>query len=206
MKLAVEHILWGAPDLDAGSRVFEELTGIAPIPVGSHAGVGTRNRLVPLGAGIYFEIIAPDPQQAGTGPRRKLIEGLSEPRIIAFAVTAMDLIAVQNAAVAAGLAYDGPTSMSRIRPDGVRLEWATLYLRHPLYDGALPFAIDWRGSPHPSSAPNAGSLRSFTVQHPDSEPLTRLYERLGIAAAVEPGPSPGFVAVLGTPKGDITLR
>jgi hypothetical protein len=57
----LDHILRAAPDLGAGEKIIETLTGIAPARGGVHPGLGTRNSLMNLDSGIYFEIISPDP-------------------------------------------------------------------------------------------------------------------------------------------------
>lgn len=202
----LDHILWAAPDLGAGEKIIENLTDVAPARGGSHPGFGTRNSLMGLDSGIYFEIISPDPAQDLKGNRGCRIAALVRPGIMTFAIRSDDLDALSAAARREGLSLQGPVAMSRDRPDGVRLEWSILYLEDSRFGEAIPFVIDWGISPHPSeSVPVGCQLRSFAVLHPEADELTRLYGALEIPVPVKRGAYPGFVAELATPNGDVVL-
>lgn len=206
MGVQLDHILWGAPDLDAGAALFERLSGIAPAPGGSHAGFGTRNRLLSLGDGIYFEVIAPDPAQKLEGTRGAKLAALRSPGLIAFSVRADDIGALKRAADAAGIPSRGPVAMGRTRADGVRLDWEILYFGAEADADAIPFAIDWKNSPHPSrSTPGGLTLKSFVALHPERERLAAIYKTLGIPVAVERADRAGYLATLATPRGDLLL-
>lgn len=206
MALVFDHLLWAAPDLDAGAEAFAAATGVVPTVGGSHPGFGTRNRLAALGPGAFFEVIAPDPAQDAKGTRAERIAAMPRPGIITFAVQTEDLADAERLAKAAGLVVPAPVSMGRTRPDGVKLAWKILYLQHPSYGEAVPFVIDWQGSPHPSTTtPEGCRLESLTVLQPEPEPLGAIYAALGLKIPVERAPVPGFVAVLATPKGRVTL-
>jgi len=202
----LDHILWAAPDLGAGEKIIENLTDVAPARGGSHPGFGTRNSLMGLDSGIYFEIISPDPAQDLKGNRGGRIAALVRPGIMTFAIRSDDLDALSAAARREGLSLQGPVAMSRHRPDGVRLEWSILYLEDSRFGEAIPFVIDWGTSPHPSeSVPVGCQLRSFAVLHPEADELTRFYGALEIPVPVKRGAYPGFVAELATPNGDVVL-
>ena len=202
----LDHILWAVPDLGAGEKIIENLTDVAPARGGSHPGFGTRNSLMGLDSGIYFEIISPDPAQDLKGNRGCRIAALVRPGIMTFAIRSDDLDALSAAARREGLSLQGPVAMSRDRPDGVRLEWSILYLEDSRFGEAIPFVIDWGTSPHPSeSVPVGCQLRSFAVLHPEADELTRLYGALEIPVPVKRGAYPGFVAELATPNGDVVL-
>jgi hypothetical protein len=207
MSVALDHLLWGAPDLDAGSSKFAALTGITPVTGGSHPGFGTRNRLVSLGGEVFFEIISPDPEQTlSPGGRGSVIAAMKTPGLLTFAIRTDDLDAACAGAVEAGLRVLPRNPMTRTRPDGVTLSWTVARFEHPVYGDAIPFAIDWQGSPHPASTTPVGcTLHAFTVLHPDPAPLAAIYRRMGVDVPVHGALRPGFVAVLGTPHGGVTL-
>lgn len=200
-----DHILWACPDLDQGAATIAALTGVSPSRGGSHPGFGTRNNLLSFGQ-TYLEIIAPDPEQPLRDNWGAAIAARAQPGLWTFAVRTTDLAAYGAAAARAGLAVRGPVAMSRQRPDGVRLDWACLYPEHAIYGEAIPFAIDWRGSPHPAATAPAGCrLIDFAVLHPDPAPLARLYAALGVDIAVRHAARPGLLARLATPRGEAVL-
>jgi hypothetical protein len=68
----IDHVIYGTPDLDAGAARFAS-AGLTVVPGGAHEGIGTHNRLVPLG-GSYIEILAVlDPAMAAASPIGRLI-------------------------------------------------------------------------------------------------------------------------------------
>jgi hypothetical protein len=208
MTFALDHILWGAPDLDDGVRAFSAITGITPVAGGSHPGFGTRNRLLSLSASVFFEIIAPDPEQTqAPGSRGATIAAMPHPGLLTFAVQMNDMDADCASAERAGLILKRRIPMNRTRPDGVRLDWTIVQFAHPAYGEAIPFAIDWQGSPHPAATtPGGCSLQSFTVLHPEPKPLVEIYRKIGIEIAVRGALRPGFIVVLDTPNGEVCLQ
>lgn len=203
--IELDHILWGAPDLDAGAQAIAALTGVTPTPGGSHPGFGTRNRLLSLGQGRFFEVIAPDPAQDLAGNRGGRLAAMPAPRLIAFALQASGLDALRGAADRLGVPVRGPVTMTRRRPDGVQLAWTILYLGVE-GDDAIPFVIDWGSSQHPSeTTPTGCTLKSFTALHPDRDRLARIYDGLGIPVEVRLAPAQGFIAHLDTPRGELVL-
>jgi len=199
--IRLDHILWAAPDLDEGERLFERLTGVAPARGGVHPGFGTRNSLAALDGGAYFEIIAPDPAQDLTGNRGGRIAALARPGLLTFAVASNAPDVLKAAALDEGLTVRGPEAMHRATPSGGRLDWSILYLEHAVFGEAIPFVIDWDGTAHPSlSLPPGCRLKSFAAVHPDAVRLCALYTRLGVPVTVKRAIEPGF-----TPLGDVVL-
>src|SRR5262249_17372032 len=122
MRDAVDHLLLGAPDLDAGIAWVKERTGVKAQVGGSHPGMGTRNALLSLGDHQYLEVIAPDPAQWAFNFQIDL-KRLSEPRLVTWAASTTSVDEVVLRARAAGFQVFGPRDGSRVRPDGVTLQW-----------------------------------------------------------------------------------
>ncbi len=68
--MRIDHVIYSTADLDAAEAVIRDF-GLEVAPGGVHEGLGTHNRLVPLG-GAYLELLAiHDPAEAegrGFGP------------------------------------------------------------------------------------------------------------------------------------------
>jgi catechol 2,3-dioxygenase-like lactoylglutathione lyase family enzyme len=70
--MRIDHVIYGTSDLDAASARFEA-AGLGVEPGGAHEGIGTHNRIVPLGAD-YVELLAIlDAGMAATSPLGRLI-------------------------------------------------------------------------------------------------------------------------------------
>ena len=64
----IDHVIYATADLDATAARLEADHGLAAKGGGRHAGIGTENRIVPLGGG-YLELIAVvDPAEAERSP------------------------------------------------------------------------------------------------------------------------------------------
>jgi hypothetical protein len=205
MSVTLDHILWAAPDLDAGAALMEQLVGVVPARGGSHPGLGTRNSLLSLGD-TYLEILSPDPAQTLEGTRGGTIAARRGPGLYMFAMQTTDLSAYAAAAAQAGVPTKGPIEMSRTRLDGVRLDWACLYMDHPVFGEMVPFGIDWKNSPHPSATtPKGCRLVELVALHPRAPELSEIYRTMGIAVEVRIAAEPGFLATLETPRGTVVL-
>ncbi|MFD3423294.1 VOC family protein [Streptomyces decoyicus] len=194
----LDHLVYATPDLDRTLAEITALTGVRPVPGGSHPGRGTGNHLLGLGGGAYFEIIGPDPEQpAPDGPRWFGIDALTGPRLVTWAVRVTGIAA--RVAVARAHGYDPgtPAAMSRRTPDGGRLAWQ---LTSPgTGAGLAPFLLDWGETPHPSEgALPVLPLVALTASHPDPGAARAELAALGVRWPGEPvtaGPT-GLTAVL----------
>ena len=149
--MQIDHLVVGSADLDTGIAWVAERLGVEPVFGGVHDGFGTRNALLGLGD-QYLEVLAHDPAQStGIGDLAAQVAMMDEPRLYTLAV---------RTTLRSGHA------MSRVRPDGVRLEWRLRFTQTPL------FFIDWLGSPHPSERlPDGGRITSVAITTPEPAEL-----------------------------------
>ena len=70
--MRIDHVIYGTSDLDAAAARFSA-ADLRVEPGGAHEGIGTHNRIVPLGAD-YVELLAIlDPEMAAASPLGRLI-------------------------------------------------------------------------------------------------------------------------------------
>jgi hypothetical protein len=206
----LDHILLGVSDLDKGIEWFETRSGVRAAAGGVHPGRGTRNALLALGPRRYLEIIAPDPQQAGTPASKEhwaaRLNSLQEPRLIGWAAHTGDLAAIARSAAAASIAIEEPRDGSRSRPDGKVLRWKSFGLKDDR-KGLLPFFIEWsRETVHPSQdAPSGCKLISFIAESPQAEQVSGDALKLGLEFAVRTGQAPLLLARIRGQKGEFEI-
>ncbi|MFU8816291.1 MAG: VOC family protein [Pseudomonadales bacterium] len=207
MKASVDHLMWGAPDLDAGMAEAGRLFGATPVPGGAHAGLGTRNALVGLADGRYLEIIAPDPGQPLAGTFGQALADLSHPALVTWALGSRDLPRIAAHYAAAGLQTRGPVPTRRTTPDGEQLEWELLFASGHAFGPLLPFFIDWRDCPHPSAGlAVAGALEAVTLESPHAAELRKLLGHLDVPVVVREAAEPAFHATIETAHGPVVLE
>lgn len=204
-----DHLLLGVSDLDHGIEWVERRTGVRAIAGGVHPGRGTRNALISLGGPHYLEIIAPDPAQP-LSDRQFQLSGLTEPRLINFAVRTNDISATAASLRRAGLHGIGPRDGSRRTTSGALLRWKTLGVESRFQSGEInpiPFFIEWASdSIHPSkNAPQGCVIEDLRFEHPHADELLAALRALGLEATVAPAGQVSIIATLETLKGHIEL-
>ena len=205
----VDHLVFAAPDLDAGIARLETLVGVRASAGGQHPGRGTRNALIALGSASYLEIIAPDPQQPKpAGPRPFGLDDLKTPRLVTWAAKGTNLDQLVADARGKGVTFGLVTPGSRQRPDGVLLTWRTTNPADAsAADGLMPFFIDWGSSSHPSGSAAAGAtLISLRAEHPEPDRVQTMLRAVGIDLSVAHGPAAALIATVEGPKGRVELR
>lgn len=204
---AVDHLLLGVADREAGIRWVEERTGVRAAIGGSHPGVGTHNALLSLGGRQYLEIIAPDPAQTQLVAQYQMLKTLTSPRLITWAAASQNAETTATRCRAAGLEVFGPNPGSRQRPDGKLMRWVTVAVKSDL-NGLIPFFIEWdRTVTHPAEdSPQGCRLQAFELGHAQPARVRETLAGMGIDAIVAQGSTPSLTARLQTPKGAVELR
>ncbi|TQM46041.1 VOC family protein [Pseudonocardia cypriaca] len=202
----IDHLVYATPDLDATVADLAR-QGLTLSPGGAHDGRGTRNALADLGGGAYLEVIGPDQDQPEpAAPRPFGVDGLREPRLVAWAVRVTDLDAAVAGARSQGYDPGDAQYMARLRGDGVRLAWR-LTPMPATGPAVVPFLIAWGDTEHPSlSAAHGARLASFTAFHPDPPAVREHLVAVGVTdVPVERAPAPALRAVIETPAGPVEL-
>lgn len=209
----LDHLVVAAQTLQQGVSYLEEQLGVT-VPVGgAHPLMGTHNRLMRLGSGVFLEIIAIDPD--ASPPDRPRWYALDEPvmqdrlatrpRLITWVVRADDILsAVESSAISPGPVIEGRRGdlvwQITVPEDGSMPE-----------GGLFPTLIQWPGKlnehgPAPKMADLGCSLSKLTVYSPEPSRLSQALQSIGAAGLVEVATgSPTLVAVIDCPKGLVTL-
>lgn len=203
----LDHLVYGVPDLAVAVDELAARTGVQATPGGRHVGLGTHNALLALGPEMYLELIAPDPTQPPPAmPRPFGLDTLTTPRLLTWAIKAPDIEVCVAAARAA--AYDPGVvlSMSRARPDGVRLAWRLTLTPRLQGDGLVPFFIDWGTTPHPANGIATGCvLTDLHAEHPEPGFIRPLLNAVRAELPLSRGPTAMIIATLETPRGRVQL-
>lgn len=208
----LDHLVVVADCLEQGVAWCRESLGVEPSGGGSHARMGTHNRLLYLGSGIYLEVIAIDPQAGrpefarwfGMDDREGRRRVAQAPELRTFVVATDDI-----ASSVASLPALGQVEVMRrgdlqwkiaIRPDGVLQE-----------GGCLPGVIEWPRGVHPtaSMADTGCRLLCLEAHHPKPDRLAAPWEAMGLVPneqlALRESPTPRLRARIATPHGEKTI-
>lgn len=157
--------------------------------------MGTHNRLLNLGGGVYLEIIAIDPQVPAPGRPRwfELDRFAGPPRLLTWVARTEAL--ERYAALGLGpvtKASRGDLEWHITLPEDGRLHWG----------GVVPYLIQW-GARHPTDTlPDTGCrLLAWKLQHPQPEAVAPVLQQLGLEYSLEVSFHPGLWALLQTPAG-----
>jgi hypothetical protein len=160
----IDHAIWATRDLDAAAARFARDHGLAAAGGGRHEGMGTHNRILPLGGG-YLELLAvADAAEAAGSPLGRFVDDAAEGWMgWAVVVENVDDVAARLGTEVTSLAREGFSA---------RLTAVVEALLEP----ALPFFLERSpGTPDPGEGGTAGGLTGLEVAG-DAE---RLREWLG---------------------------
>jgi hypothetical protein len=137
--LEFDHVIVAVQDLDLSAERFHAQYGLASLAGGHHVGLGTGNRIIPLGS-AYVELMAVvDHEEAKSSPLAQWVTALTEAGDQLAAVC----LRTDDIEGAAERLDTQPLAMERARPDGEILTWRLAGLADTLEDPSLPFFIQW---------------------------------------------------------------
>jgi hypothetical protein len=204
--MTIDHLVYGAPDLEAATDDLDVRFGARAQPGGKHLGIGTHNALLALGPRTYLEVIAPDPQQPQpSSPRPFGLDELTSARLVGWAVGCDDIDGDISRARDAGYDPGDAIEMTRTSPAGAVLRWRLT--RNAIAGGPVPFLIAWGDTEHPATtAPEGLVLEAFEIEHPEPDSLAATLGALGADIDVRPAKSPALVAHIRGRAGTKELR
>ncbi len=205
MTLELDHLAVAGETLEAATAHVEDALGVTLEPGGVHVEMGTHNRLLSLGPGVYLEAITVNPDAASPDRPRwfDLDRFEGAPRLSNWIARTTDLDATL-AAAPEGMGVPIP-----FQRDAFSWSMAVPGTGRLPFDGAAPALIQWDGAKHPSDVlPDSGCrLRHLQVLHPKAQDLLEAFPALGALSlvSIETGPQVALSAIIATPHGDRTL-
>lgn len=188
--MRIDHVVYATSDLDAAAARLEAELGLPSVPGGRHAGMGTHNRIVPLGGG-YLELLAvADPAEAAASPLGAVLQArlaAAGDGLWAWAVAVDDAepVASRLGVATTAITREGLTA---------RLVGVAESLRDP----SLPFFIDRDlGVEDPGAAGDAGGITWVEVAG-DAAVLERWLGGAGLPVRVVDGPPAVRAVGIGT--------
>jgi Glyoxalase-like domain len=175
----IDHVIYATGDLEEAAARIEAELGLVAVEGGRHEGLGTHNRIVPVGAG-YLELMAVvDPESAASSElARRLHARIADVRegLLGWAVTVDDL---------EGVAARLGTPIITIKREGLSARLTGLM--EALQEPFLPFFITRDpGVPDPGAAVDAGGVTWVEVAG-DAARLERWLGDSGVPVRVVEG-------------------
>jgi hypothetical protein len=201
------QVILGVRDLDAATERFEAF-GLSVVDGGIHPGLGTANRLIPLG-NAYLELLGVvdhAPAAASTFGQSLLARISQGDRLVRWSIRTERIEQVcQRLELVA-------ERRTRLRPDGILLTWQAAGLDLSLRDSWLPFFMQWdERRDFPGSLPvvhpvGECALLWLQISTPDPDRLARWTEGCGDLPLRRGGDGDGIDAVaISTPEGVVVV-
>ena len=178
--MRIDHVIYAARDLDAAAARIEGVLDLQVHAGGRHEGLGTHNRIVPLGGG-YLELLAvADPEEAAASDfGRRLLERLaaSGDGLLGWVVAVDDV---------APVAHRLGTEVTTIQRQGLsaRLTGLAEAMHHP----HLPFFISRDAGVADPGGGGAGGITWIELSG-DREQLDRWLGDVSLPVRLVPGES-----------------
>jgi hypothetical protein len=205
--LELSQVIFGVRDLDVATARFRGL-GFEVLDGGIHPGVGTANRVIPLGR-EYLELlgVVDLDQAAASEYGRSLLRATEHgDRLVRWSIRT-DFI--DDVAALLGLDLE---PRRRARPDGEVLTWRAAGLALALADATMPFFMQWdRDEQYPGALaaahPNgARRVASLAIAPTDAEAFRSWTEGADVPLDLVPAATPGIVSVtVETTAGDLVI-
>lgn len=233
--LALDHLVYEVESLASACDVFEQITGVRPLPGSRHEVLGVHNAIVGLGSGRYLEFLAKSPAEvlnrgfgigwggSSTTPVSVLGVEAEKPRLTTWCcdtrhVGISGLVAELSRSPLRNLFPAEVVLISRPAGDGRRTTWRVAADRHrecsggslPM-GGLVPFLIDWPDDPphRPGlAAPPGCELIELKGVHPEPDDVGAVLRsmRADHLIAIERGSEPRMSAVIKHPRGQLVLE
>jgi hypothetical protein len=205
--LELSQVIFGVGDLDAATERFRDL-GFEVLDGGIHPGVGTANRVIPLGQ-EYLELlgVVDADRAAASEYGRALLRAVEHgDRLVRWSIRT-DFI--DDVAALLGLDVE---PRQRARPDGEVLTWRAAGLDLALADATMPFFMQWdRDEQYPGALPAAhpnGARRvsSLAIAPTDAGTFRSWTEGADVPLEIVAAATPGIVSVtVETNDGDLVI-
>lgn len=208
----LDHLVVAARDLDEGTAFVQNLLDMPLEPGGKHDAMGTHNRLLNLGDGVYLEVITVDPDvPAPNRPRwygldsQEVKRKLEAGPILLHWVARAKGVSLKDFDLAKEI-FGHVTPMQR-----GDLSWLITVPDdgHLPGDGVLPTLINWDDAPHPTTKLPDRSLKLVKLRgfHPHPQQIEEVLAALGLEEVIELNEGEvGLEADLRTPNGVVTLQ
>jgi catechol 2,3-dioxygenase-like lactoylglutathione lyase family enzyme len=184
MLHGIDHVVILVPELDAAVESYTRL-GFTVVPGGRH-NVATHNALIAFEDGAYIELIA----FWEDAPKHRWYRVLAlGGGLVDYCMRTDDLAGDVSRLRASGIAMSADQPMSRLRPDGYRLEWKLALATET--QGVTPFLIEDvtpREQRVPSQTDHANGvtgISTLTVAVRDLDVPARLSPLLGPSTSME---------------------
>jgi hypothetical protein len=202
----LSQVIFGVTDLEAASDRFRAL-GFDVLDGGVHPGVGTANRVIPLGA-HYIELLAvvsPELARESEYGRSLLRAIAGGDRLVRWSLRTR---AIEAVAGRLGIAVE---HRKRQRPDGELLTWRAAGLALALADSTMPFFMQWDheaqypGALVANHANGARRVTSLSLK-PRDERFARWIEGADAPLRIVTDTEPGLCSVgVETTRGELIL-